>query len=195
MPSKPLLNRFEPGKYYHVFNRGNNKEVAFYDDHAYYFFLDKYQDFLADFVDTLAYVLMPNHYHFLIRVKDSGTVKEGKVISNQFRKLSLTYTIRINSMKGRTGAIFTRGLRKKTVDDMNYLKHLVFYIHYNPQKHNIVKDYRNYNFSSYKGLSRNEIIIVNKELVLSIFNDDVSEFRSFHKVLQNENQILKYLME
>ncbi len=195
MPSKPLLNRFEPGKYYHVFNRGNNKEVTFYDDFAYYFFLEKYQEFLTDFVDTLAYVLMPNHYHFLIRVKDSSTVKDGKVISNQFRKLSLTYTIRINSMKDRTGAIFTRGLRKKSVDNMNYLKQLIFYIHHNPQKHSIVKDYRNYNFSSYKVHLKDGNNIVSKDHVLSIFNNDISEFRSFHKVLQSENQIIKYLME
>jgi REP element-mobilizing transposase RayT len=195
MPSKPLLNRFEPGKYYHVFNRGNNKETAFYDEHCYYYFLDKYQELLSESVDTLAYVLMPNHFHFLFKVKESNIVKNGKVISNQFRKLSLTYTIHTNKNLGRIGSIFTRGLRKKTVEDSKYLKYLIFYIHFNPQKHGLVKNFSSYNFSSYYPIQNTEGPIISHNLILSFFGSDVNEFKEFHRELHNENRIVKYLME
>jgi len=59
----------ESGSYYHIYNRGNNKESIFLDEDNYLYFLTKWKKYLHPFVDTLAYCLMPNHFHFLIKVK------------------------------------------------------------------------------------------------------------------------------
>lgn len=60
----------EAGKFYHVYNRTNNKELLFKEHENYFFFLRKYKQYLSSYIDTYAYCLMPNHFHFLIKVKE-----------------------------------------------------------------------------------------------------------------------------
>ncbi len=56
----------EEGKYYHIYNRGNNKQKIFFDDENYLFFLSKFKKYLIPNIDVFAYCLMPNHFHFFI---------------------------------------------------------------------------------------------------------------------------------
>ncbi|MBN2174167.1 MAG: transposase [Bacteroidales bacterium] len=60
---------FKEGYIYHIYNRGNNKNRIFFTEDNYLFFLRKVRKELADYVIFLAYCLMPNHFHFLVRVK------------------------------------------------------------------------------------------------------------------------------
>ena len=64
----------EPGFYYHLFNRGNNKQNIFYKQKNYGYFLQKYADYMESYLDTLAYCLLPNHFHLLVKVKDLKTI-------------------------------------------------------------------------------------------------------------------------
>ena len=48
--------------YYHIYNRGNNYGNLFYIERNYHYFLRKYWEYLNDFVDTLAYCLLKNHF-------------------------------------------------------------------------------------------------------------------------------------
>jgi len=65
----------EGGKFYHIYNQGNNRENIFYSSDNYEYFLHKFDEYLSDFVDVYAYCLMPNHFHFLIRVKELGELE------------------------------------------------------------------------------------------------------------------------
>jgi hypothetical protein len=67
---KPLQMPLEEGKYYHVFNRGNNGDTIFYKPENYKFFLRRMEEYLMPFIEVYAYCLMPNHFHLLIRVKE-----------------------------------------------------------------------------------------------------------------------------
>jgi REP element-mobilizing transposase RayT len=62
----PLL----PGRYYHVLNRGNNRENLFIEERNYAYFLQLYGKYISPIADTFAYCLLRNHFHLLIRVKD-----------------------------------------------------------------------------------------------------------------------------
>jgi len=59
-----------PGGVYHIYNRANGREKLFLNDDNYTFFLKRYYKYLGRFLDTFCYCLMPNHFHFLIRVKE-----------------------------------------------------------------------------------------------------------------------------
>ncbi|MEM8525827.1 MAG: transposase [Bacteroidota bacterium] len=65
---------YEPLQYYHIYNRANGWENIFLEEENYYYFLKKYAEKLDDVVKTLAYCLMPNHFHLLIQVRSSGEI-------------------------------------------------------------------------------------------------------------------------
>ena len=66
-----------PGQFYHVYNRGNNKQLIFFNDNNYLYFLQKIREQLLPVADILAWCLMPNHFHILIQANDES-VKERK---------------------------------------------------------------------------------------------------------------------
>ncbi|MCB9292820.1 MAG: hypothetical protein H6559_06775 [Lewinellaceae bacterium] len=66
----PLL----PGRFFHIFNRGNNGDNLFYQERNYAYFLRKYFAYLSPVLDTYCYSLLPNHFHILARVKEQDVV-------------------------------------------------------------------------------------------------------------------------
>jgi REP element-mobilizing transposase RayT len=62
-----------PGNYYLLYNRGNNRQPIFFERGNYLYFLRQFRYFVAaQTVQVMAYCLMPNHYHFLIDLRDEG---------------------------------------------------------------------------------------------------------------------------
>lgn len=64
----------EYGKYYHVFNRGNNAENLFDTEKNYWHFINLYEKYICPVAETYAWVLMRNHFHFLIKIKDERDI-------------------------------------------------------------------------------------------------------------------------
>jgi REP element-mobilizing transposase RayT len=110
--------------------------------------------------DTLAYVLLGNHFHFLVRTKnesDLSSVLEIKdlnigdhslLISRAFSNLFNAYSKSINKAYNRTGSLFQERFRRKEIESDSYFTEVIFYIHGNPQKHGLVDDFREYTYSS-----------------------------------------------
>lgn len=63
-----------PGRFFHVFNRGNNGDNLFYKERNYGYFLEKYFEYMSPVLDTYCYNLLPNHFHLLARVKEEAVV-------------------------------------------------------------------------------------------------------------------------
>jgi putative transposase len=59
----------QPGQYYHIYNRGNNRENVFIEKRNYPYFLKLYARHIEPVADTYAYCLLRNHFHFLVRIK------------------------------------------------------------------------------------------------------------------------------
>jgi REP element-mobilizing transposase RayT len=72
MPNK--LIPLENCNYYHVYNRGNNREILFKENKDFKYFLHLYDKYIPLIVDTYAWVLMSNHFHFLIRIKEKEEI-------------------------------------------------------------------------------------------------------------------------
>ena len=62
--------QFAQGHYYHIYNRGNNREDIFIQERNYRYFLRLYAKHIEPMADTYAYCLLRNHFHFLVRIKD-----------------------------------------------------------------------------------------------------------------------------
>lgn len=70
----------QPNKYYHLYNRSNSHELLFRNRDNYIYFLSKYRKYVLPFVNTLAYCLMPDHFHLSIYVKSNDSITTKKNI-------------------------------------------------------------------------------------------------------------------
>lgn len=82
------MGPLQPGFYYHIYNHANGSENLFLNDENYNFFLKRYTSYIMPVDDTFAYCLMPNHIHFLVRIKEinektSEVLKTSDVLSLQ----------------------------------------------------------------------------------------------------------------
>ncbi|MDD3490054.1 MAG: hypothetical protein PHR62_09250 [Paludibacter sp.] len=56
---------------YHIYNQGNNRQKIFYNRDNYLYFLQKMNDYLLPYCDVLAWCLMPNHFHWMVYVRET----------------------------------------------------------------------------------------------------------------------------
>ena len=59
----------EPGKFYHIYNRGNNGENIFIAERNYAYFLNLYAKHIEPVAETFGYCLLRNHFHVLARIR------------------------------------------------------------------------------------------------------------------------------
>jgi len=104
-------------------------------------------------VDVIAYCLMPNHFHLLIRNKSARTDSDG--IEKYMQKLSTSYAMYFNKKNQRSGSLLQGRYKAKHVHSDQYLKQVFEYIHLNPFEAEIatrgftgLKDYAGYRYSS-----------------------------------------------
>lgn len=181
MPSKMLKTPILPDKYYHVFNKANNGEKIFRDDSDYQFFLLKLSKIVISDIDVYSFCLLPNHFHLLIKPKPLVKSLAGETFKEHLRKFFQIYVQYINEKYERKGSLFLKSFRRIEIKEDFYLKYMVFYIHYNPQKHNIISDYKNYRFSSYRIFLNNQKTNLQKQDVLILFDNSLEEFKAFHQ--------------
>ena len=181
------LTRLQFGKYYHVYNRGNNREDIFIETRNYRHFLRLYAKYVESVVDTYAYCLLRNHFHFLVRIKTEeeqkafGVSKDfaPKDPSQQFGNLFNAYAKAINKACGRTGSLFQNPFGRVEVTSDAHFIWLVVYIHQNPQKHGLVGDFRTWPYSSYQALLSAKPTHLERNQVLAWFNG-VEDFEALH---------------
>ena len=195
MPIKKILTPLLADRYYHIYNRGNDNEKLFFTQANYRFFMHKYRELLVPYTSTFAYCLIGNHFHFLIKTNASDDPLFHLQVSHQFRRLFQSYALAINKQERRDGSLFRKYFRRIQVDDMDYLRHLVFYIHFNPQKHQLVQDFRTYQYSSYTTYSSHAFdTFLDIKSTLEWFND-YEDFINYHNVLHDERKLRKMTIE
>jgi putative transposase len=135
---------FIPGSYYHLYNRGVNRQTIFFERENSLYFLRLIRHHLidSDTADILAYCLMPNHYHVLIQVQQPD-------LSTAMQRLSLSYTKAMNKRYQRVGPLFQGPFHSILVDRDDYLLQLSHYIHLNPVKAQFADRPQDWEFSSY----------------------------------------------
>jgi len=154
---------FVPGQYYHIYNRGVGKGWIFFNEGNYEYLLRLVKRYYQNYgVMFIAYCLMPNHYHFLLRQEtDEPLSKFMQILFN-------TYAQAVNLEQGRSGTLFEGRFHHKRVDKWEYLVTLCRYIHRNPVKAGLVSVPEDWEYSNYQDW----IGMRNSELVDKIFIDD-----------------------
>lgn len=123
------LPPFKAEHYYHLYNRGAHKRPIFHDEDNYFFVLRKVKEYCDKLMLTIiAYCLMPNHYHFLVR--QDGDIAAGKLVQRVFNSYSKAY----NKRYQHSGTLFEGPYEARIIDQESYLLHLCRYVHTNPVK-------------------------------------------------------------
>ena len=114
------------GGYYHVMNRGNNRQDIFLSDKDRKAFLEALADSCEIYdVRPMAYVLMTNHFHLLIHTARAN-------LSEFMRHFQVSYTVRFNRRNRCSGHVFQGRFKSLLVEADEYLLPLSRYIHLNP---------------------------------------------------------------
>jgi putative transposase len=168
-----------PETLYHIYNRGNNREDIFKENRNYDYFMNLFARHVTPAADLYAYCLLPNHFHFLIKTKELPEGKSNTWYSKSFSNFFNAYAKAINKSYERTGSLFQERFRRKEISSERYFTEIVFYIHGNPQKHNIADDFRNFNHSSYHEYINDTHTYINKIPVLDWFGG-IENFIKYH---------------
>jgi putative transposase len=170
---------FMPELYYHIYNRGNNREAIFFEPDNYLYFLKKIKEYLVPVSDVLVYCLMPTHYHIVVRVKPQTS--EVLDVSRAMMKLSVSYTKAINKRFERVGVLFQGQFQAKPILTSEYLLNLCRYIHANPVKDGIVADITQWQYSNYlEWIGERDGKLVDKAFIQDNFDTpDPDGYRKF----------------
>lgn len=113
----------------------------------------------------------------------SGLKKKLKEPSQYFSNFFNAYSRGVNIATQRTGALFERPFNRIPIDTESYLMRLIVYIHQNPQKHQFVTDFRDWNYLSYHDLVSNNPTRLQREKVLQLFGSR-EDFIRIHQEIQ-----------
>jgi putative transposase len=195
-PKIPLI----PRKYYHIYNHANGHENIFMNEGNYNYFLEKYQEYINPIASTFEYCLMPNHFHFLLKIKGENELRSffddklsavtlggfetfqgffTKRTTLQFSNFFNGYTQAFNIQQSRRGSLLRPNFKRKEVTTITYFKKLVHYIHYNPVHHGFVKDMKDWKYSSYDYLDSNRKSLIDPKDQLKYFNSK-EDYQNFH---------------
>ncbi len=128
----------EPDFYYHIFNRGNNKEDIFKADDNYFYFLKLLKKHIVPVADVYAYCMLKNHFHMVVRIKSVEELKSSiksfneNKLSQPFSNLFNAYTKAINKRFNREGSLFKVRFKRHRILDEDYLRNVIIYLHLNP---------------------------------------------------------------
>ena len=200
MPAKNALKEYDPGGYYHIYNRCVDKRTIFQEDRDYKTFLSYLEIYLTaeplqgdslkppsrklknynGEITLLCYCLMPNHFHLFVKQNsDHG-------IDHFMRSLATKYVRYFNSHYRRIGPLFQGTYKGVRVTDENQFIYLSKYIHRNPISLSPFKEtprmLDEYGYSSYGNyLHRFSQEWVSTESILSYFfhKNPHMNYRSF----------------
>lgn len=168
---------------YHIFNRGNNRENLFLEEHNYAYFLMLYLKHVSPFVETYAFCLLRNHFHLLVKILDPEGLKTLGILINPsqlFANFFNAYTKSINKTYHRTGSLFQNPFKRVIITSDEQFLTVIRYIHTNPQSHGLTEDFRAWPYSSYALLISDQTSFLAKDSVLSLFGGPL-EFVRCHE--------------
>ena len=180
MSRKPIFEY--PGGVYHLIQRGNNREYIFRNSEDKEYILELLKEYreIMEF-KLYGYVIMGNHYHFIIRI---GPVALKDIMQRINNKFSRYY----NRKYGRTGHVFENRYKGILVIDDRYLLSLLRYVHQNPVNANMCERIEDYVWSSDYNYRHNKVEgIVDIDMILNMLSDTRELALKAYKDFMDEN--------
>lgn len=207
----------ETGEYYHVFNRGVEKRKIFLAESDYERFLVYLKKFNCvdpvyslyrlnnlpvevktlqkkRLVDIISYCLNPNHFHLILKQKESNGISEF------MKRIGVGYTGYFNFHQRRSGVLFQGSYKSIRIKSTAHLLYLSAYVSDNHFIHGYSKDKRSlWKYSSLgEYLDKSHIKLCEKKLIKEHFkdSDDYLEYVKENSLfMKDKKEYEKYLIE
>lgn len=205
MPKRNSVKTYGVDQYYHVYNRGVNKQDIFLEPEDRFFFLSLLKRHLSDEPETdshrrpaakfddeielVAFCLMPNHFHMLFYLKDP----QGLV--HLMRSTMTSYTMYFNKKYLRTGGLYESVFLASRITNDAYLWHISRYIHLNPM--DIGQNFRSYPYSSidyFVGNKRTSWVHPEKLVHTTTEKQQYLEFVEDYQSMHEDMKLLKNIL-
>ena len=158
---------FLPGHYYHFYNRGAHRASIFKNHDNYLFVIRKLKEYSLKFnFAIIAYCLMPNHYHILMR-------QEGDILARLLpQRIFNSYVKTYNHTFAHSGTLFEGAYKVDMINQESHLRHLCRYIHANPVKDGLVQHPADWQYSNYlEWMEQRPGTLVDREFIADYFGD------------------------
>ena len=177
------MARFQDDCVYHIYNIGCNKEIIFFEERNYKYLIRRMiHNYKKCGVKIIAFCLMPNHYHLLLKQETGGSISD-------FLKSTFTsYVLAINNQENRSGRLFESDPKYVQIEKTDYMQYLIWYIHNNPIKAGLVKRIADWKHSNYLECIGNrssypfDLNLINETFISQ------SDYKEFTKNYKNENE-------
>lgn len=168
--------------FYHVFNRGINKQAIFLSDDDYHFFLRKLYSLKTKYDHSIyAFCLMPNHFHISIQTRK---IPISKVMSS----LTTSYSMYFNRKYQHFGSVFQNRFKSILIENDSYFLKLSQYIYLNPVKARLVLDPIDYPFSSIReALGKESLRFLDKDII-RLTGDTKGSKKEYQKFIYSGTQ-------
>jgi len=180
----PYRELFVKGNYYHIYNRGASQGKIFFSNDNFLYCLKLLKKYAESYcVAIIAYCLMPNHYHFLLR--QDGEISLAKFINVLFN----AYVQAVNKQRERKGALFAGRFKHVHIDKNEYLMHLCRYIHLNPVAAGMVASPEDWLYSNYQEwIGVRSGTLIDQQFVSSYF-PQAGDYKRFVLEYQKEKEL------
>jgi len=193
--------KFDNNGWYHIYNRGINRQKIFFNKENYLFFiqklkrcfLEKQKEQEQEHAQLIAYCLMPNHFHLLIHT-GKDYLGSDTTLHQSIGTMLSSYAFAVNNQQNRTGSLFQAKTKSKnllTDCKGNYALICFHYIHQNPLRAGLVTDLKNWPYSSYldySGYRSGRLPHVQKGYEIFGF-DDANHFRKLSRQMIADHHI------
>ncbi len=165
---------FKADSIVHIGCRGVDRQPIFLVDADREFFLAAMADCIAQSATrTVAYCLMPNHFHWAV-----ATASEpfDKVVHGVLTR----HAVRFNRLHGRTGHLFEQRHWSSVCEDEGHIENAISYIHLNPVRAGIVCDPGQWKWSSYRDWMKGDGGMIDFERASAVCGRTASDLVNRH---------------
>ena len=160
-----ISRKCNEGKYFHIMVQGHNRAFIFKNTKDKTMIINIIKNKTKNLgVKIMAYCIMDNHFHLLIKVENIEN------LSKYMAKVNTSFAKYYNYIHKSVGYVYRDRYRAEPILDINQMINCIKYIHENPVKARIVSRAEEYSFSSINDYIKHNI---SQDVVYEVYGDDI----------------------